>query len=345
MIHKFTFLENILLRTDVIPHPIIDSLTYVIAGRVLQISIKLGIFELLRKENLSTNQVSKKAGISQEGAKVLLECLDALGYLDQSDEMFVITKRGKKFLLDDSPARMKNIILFTDYVFGALNNLEQSIKAGGPKEVNLDVFTKDQWEVFNNAMEEIGNSNMKQVISMIPFPKGASKLLDIGGSHGLHSIEACNRVPGLSATILDLKPVEKLADDVNSRYKMGNKVNFKVGSFFNKNDIGKGYDVVFAFNIIHGLNSDKNKKLTKDIFNSLNDGGIYVVMDQIKEARGSSQLSRLVATTMGVMLFNQAGGRTYSYSEVNTWMVDSGFKSTKMKKMRDPGSALIFGFK
>lgn len=102
---------------------------------------------------------------------------------------------------------------------------------------------------------------------------------------------------------------------------------------------------MFAFNVIHGLNFVKNKKLTEDIYNSLNKGGIYVVMDQIKEARGSSQLSKLVATTMGVMLFNQAGGRTYSYNEVHKWMVESGFKSTKMKKMRDPGSALIIGFK
>lgn len=345
MIHKFTILENLLLRADVIPHPIIDSLTYVIAGRVLQVSIKLDLFETLKKEDLATDQVAKKVAISEEGAKVLLECLEALGYLEQNNEKFGITKRGKRFLLNESPARMKNIVLFTDYVFGALNNLEQSVKAGGPKDVNLDVFTKDQWEVFNNAMEEIGKSNVKQVIGMIPFPKGAKKLLDIGGSHGLHSIEACNRLPYLSATILDLKPVERIANNVIKRNKISNRVNFKVGSFFNKEDIGKGYDVVFAFNVIHGLNSAKNKKLTEEVYNSLNKGGIYVVMDQIKEARGSSQLSKVVATTMGVMLFNQAGGRTYSYNEVNSWMIDSGFKSTKMKKMRDPGSALIIGVK
>ena len=115
MIHKFTILENNLLRADVIPHPIIDSLTYVIAGRVLQVSIKLGIFETLKKENLALNQVAKKVGISEEGAKVLLECLEALGYLEQINEKFGITKRGKRFLLDESPSRMKNIILFIIY--------------------------------------------------------------------------------------------------------------------------------------------------------------------------------------------------------------------------------------
>jgi hypothetical protein len=345
MIHKFTFLENLLLRADIIPHPIIDSLTYTVAARVLQVSVKLGIFEILSKEDLTSEQISKNAKLSEEGAKILLETLVASGYLEQKAGKFSLTKRAKKFLLMDSPLRMKNIVLFTDYVFGELNNLEQTVKSGGPKNVNLDVFSEKQWEVFNDAMEEIGRSNMKNVIKMIPFPKEAKKLLDIGGSHGLHSIEACKRLPGLYATILDLKPVEKLAQRTIKSYGMARRVDFKVGSFFNKEDIGHGYDVVFAFNIIHGLNSEKNKRLTKEIFNSLNPSGIYVVMDQIKEARGSSQLTKLVATTMGVMLFNQAGGRTYSYNEVHHWMTEAGFKSTKLKRMRDPGSALIIGVK
>lgn len=345
MIHKFTLLENLLLRADIIPHPIIDSLTYIVAGRVLQVSIKLGIFEILKGERLSPEQISKQINISTEGAKVLLETLEASGYVELKEGKFSLTRRANKFLLNESPLRMKNIILFTDYVFSELNNLENSVKHGGPENVNLDVFSDKQWEVFNDAMEEIGKSNMKDVIKMIPFPKGAKRLLDIGGSHGLHSIEACKNIPGMKATVLDLKPVEKLAEKVIRSEKMGDKVSFKVGSFFNKEDLGKNNDVVFAFNIIHGLNQEKNRKLTKEVYESLNKGGIYVVMDQIKDARGSSQLSKLVATTMGVMLFNQAGGRTYSYNEVHSWMSEVGFTSTKFKALRDPGSALIIGFK
>lgn len=45
------------------------------------------------------------------------------------------------------------------------------------------------------------------------------------------------------------------------------------------------------------------------------------------------------------MLFNVAGGRTYSFEEVSAWMKKSGFDRLKMKKLRAPGNAIILGYK
>jgi hypothetical protein len=39
--------------------------------------------------------------------------------------------------------------------------------------------------------------------SLAAYP-GATRLLDLGGSHGLHSIAFCRRYPGLDAVIVDL---------------------------------------------------------------------------------------------------------------------------------------------
>jgi cyclopropane fatty-acyl-phospholipid synthase-like methyltransferase len=168
--------------------------------------------------------------------------------------------------------------------------------------------------------------------------------LDLGGSHGIHSIECCRKVPGLTAEVFDLEPTRSSAERTIRKNKMSKKVKFRSGDFL-KDSLGNGYDVVLAFNVIHGLTESKNQKLAKRVFDSMNPGGIYVILDQIKEARGKSQLSQFIPATMGVMLFNQTGGRTYSFEEVEGWVKKVGFKKIEFKKLRSPGNGLIVGYK
>lgn len=345
MTYKLTLLENFLASTNVLPHPVIDSLTQIVAGRALQASVKLGIIEALNKKSLSEKELATKVDISQEGLVVLLDCLDALGYVQKlKSEKFSLTARGKKFLAKDSKSSLTNVILFTDYVFETLKDLESNLKRGGPRTVNLDVFTTEQWAVFNRAMAEIASSNASEIVKLVPFTKTYKKLLDLGGSHGIHSIAFCKKYPNLAAEVLDLEQTKSQAEKIIKENKMAKRVKFKVGDFL-RDRLVKKYDVVLAFNVIHGINSLNNTKLAKKVYQALNPGGIYVIMDQIKDVRGKSQLSKLIATTMGIMLFNQAGGKTYTFDEVKDWISKIGFKKVIMKKLREPGSALIIGYK
>ncbi len=344
MIHKFSLLESILLRTNVIPHPLLDSLTNVILGRSLQIAIKLNIFEILDKSNSTLEELARKTDSKTESLEPIMDCVVALGYVEKKSEFYYLTKRGKKFFSQNSDSSMKNTILFSAYVFDALGELEENVKRGEPKDVNLDLFTPEQWDIFNKTMIEIGGSNAEEIAKILPKRSEWKTVLDIGGSHGLHTIAFCKKIPGMKGTILDLKPVEKYANEVIREKKMSDRVNFLVGDAL-KDDFDKKYDVVFAFNLIHGLKDDINLRLTKKIYEALNPGGMYVILDQIKDATGNSDLAKNVSAAQGLMLFNQAGGKTYSSNQVTKWFNEVGLKEIKMKKLRAPGNALIYGFK
>jgi hypothetical protein len=51
-----------------------------------------------------------------------------------------------------------------------------------------------------------------EVIAKVKLPVTAHRLLDVGGSHGLHAINFCKRYSDLSATILDGPQTQKLAE-------------------------------------------------------------------------------------------------------------------------------------
>lgn len=284
MVHKFTVLEKLLLNFNVIPHPVIDALTYVVAGRGLQVAAKIGIFDDLSIKPMFAKELAKSAKSSVYGVTILLDILDSFGYVKVSQNgRFSLTKKGVKFFSKDSKSSLRNTILFSDYVFNTLKDLEKHVKRGGPENVNLDVFTPKQWDIFNKTMIEIARSNASEIANLIPLSRDYKKLLDVGGSHGLHAIEICKKVPSLSAEVLDLKPVEPYADRTIKEQKMGGRVKFRVGDFL-KNKLGKNYDIILAFNVIHGLTPEINRKLTSSIYKALNPGGIYVVLEQIKDA-------------------------------------------------------------
>lgn len=344
MIYNFTLIERLLLSKDILPHPILDSLNLVVAGRALQVAVKLKIFDVMKTRPESLDTICRKARISRTGALVLLDCLSVMGYVRINASRYELTPRAKKYLLSDSSSRLSNMILFSENVFESLLKLDNYVKQGGPKLENLDIFTKDQWVIFNKAMAEVASLDVKEVIGKLPLSRKYKKLLDLGGSHGIHSIESCKKVPGLSAEILDLNPTKANAERIIKENKMSKRVKFRAGDFLTDR-LGEGYDVVLAFNVIHGLTDSKNEELAKKVYKSINHRGIYVILDQIKEARGKSELSRFIPVTMGVMLFNQSGGRTYSLTEVQEWLKTVGFARIEFQKLRSPGNALIIGHK
>ena len=60
---------------------------------------------------------------------------------------------------------------------------------------------QENGSLYQEGMRDLSINVAKEVASKIPVPKDATAMLDIGGSHGLFSIELCKRHPRLSSTI------------------------------------------------------------------------------------------------------------------------------------------------
>lgn len=144
----------------------------------------------------------------------------------------------------------------------------------------------------------------------------------------------------MKAIIVDLPPVKKYAEECISKYNASKNVTF-LPSDFMKDELPKGVDIILAFNIIHGLNPAENETLAQKIFKSLNPGGMYIILDQIKGIGGSSQMSKATTSFMALNLLHQAGGKTYSKSEIDTFTNKAGFNKTELKKLNAPGFGIV----
>lgn len=342
MIFRFTPIEKILLRLNVIPHPLLDSLTGAVAGRALQVAVKVGVFDSLESGSKSAREVAKVCEIDEAGAIPLLECVSALGYIEKTrDDKFRLTKRGHKFFDKNSPRSMRGMLVFdSEFTFPRLQDLEKSIKSGDPPHSDPGKFTQKEWEVFNDAMVELAQNNAPEVAKLAPLHGEPKKLIDLGGMHGRYAIEYCMHYPALIAHVADFPPLEEHAQKVIARHGMQDRVAFKAKDVL-ADELEHDYDAALAVHLIHVFSPEKNIQLAKAAYNTLESGGQFIIVDQIIDAAGSSEFSKLFVAALGVMLFNNAGGRTYSYSEVASWLKEVGFVNIRFKKMRTPGFALI----
>lgn len=341
MIYKFSLIEKILLSNDIIPHPLADASSSVGLSLALGSSVKLKIADQLTTEFKDIKQIAKEAIVSEIGAELILDCLDALGYVKKDGTAYAFTKRGFKNLSEQSPSNFRYFILFCDNLFKGYLNLDETIRLGKNAGLgNLERMTEYEWELFSRAMIDISRTNFKEVAGKIPVAKTHKKMLDLGGSHGLYSIELCKQNPNLKATIVDLAPVKKYAEECIAKNNASQSVSF-LPSDFMKDELPKGVDIILAFNIIHGFNFTENEALASKAYNALNSGGMYVILDQIKGIGGSSQMSKATTSFMALNLLHQAGGKTYSKSEIDTFTNKAGFKKTELKKLHAPGFGIV----
>ena len=344
MIYKFSLIEKILLSNDIIPHPFADASFSVGLSLALGSAIKLKIADQLSTDFKEVRQIAKEASVSEVGAELTLDCLDALGYVQKKGSQYAFTKRGFKNLSTQSPDIFRYFILFCDNLYKGYLSLDETIRLGKSAKADLLSMTDYDWELFSRAMIDISKTNYKEVVGKIPVSKSATKLLDLGGLHGLYSIELCKRNPSLKATIVDLPPVKKYADECIAKYNASGNVSFLPADFM-KDDIPMGVDVILAFNIIHGFNPSENEILAKKVFDSLNAGGIFIILDQIKGIGGNSQMSKATTSYMALNLLHEAGGKTYSKSEIDIYTSKVGFRKTELKKLHAPGFGLIICYK
>lgn len=345
MIYKFSLIEKILLSKDIIPHPFADASSAVGLGFALGSAVKLKIADQLTMQLKEVRAIAHEAGVSEIGAELILDCLDALGYVRKSGTQYAFTNRGFKNLSPESKNNFRHFILFCDYLYKGYLQLDDTIRTGKRPQSNmLEEMTDHEWELFSRAMIDISQTNFKEVAGKVPVAKTHRKLLDLGGSHGLYSIELCRRHSNLKARVVDLPPVKKYTEECIQKYSASKSVEF-LPSDFMKDDLPQGVDIILAFNVIHGLNSSDNELLARKVFNSLNKGGIYVILDQVKGIGGNSQMSKATTAYMALNLLHQAGGKTYSKHEIDDFTNRAGFQKTALKKLNAPGFGVVICYK
>jgi SAM-dependent methyltransferase len=173
-------------------------------------------------------------------------------------------------------------------------------------------------------MRAMANAAAGEAVRRRPVPKGASTMLDIGGSHGYYSVALCRRHEGLRSEVLDLPQAVEQAAPLLAAEGMGDRVVHRAGDAL-ESDLGtEAYDLVLIAQLVHHFNEAQNRELAVRVAAALRPGGVLAVLDEFRPrtAKEAGQLGALLEFYFA--LTSQSG--TWAVEEIADWQRQAGLE-------------------
>lgn len=323
------------------PGPIVD-LYGSFAAKAVHVALRLGLFEALAAGALRPEELAQRIGADVRGVRLLLELLEALGYVSVRGGRYRNTAATAKWLLAASPVGIADLFGFMEEMQQRWDSLEGALRAGAPVRRSAEWFDAHpgSWDRYHAGLRAVAGLGAPEIVGRVRVPAGARRLLDLGGSHGCYSIAFCRRHPGLSAIVLDWAQAREVAETSIAAAGMRERVSFLAADLWRDEYPGE-CDVVLLFNLVRIFPAERSQELVRRAVAALKPGGLAVVVDH-QTRPGASPFQRAVAGVIALELFNATPGRMHDPGEVARWLVAAGCARPDSRSLRrSPGSYLV----
>lgn len=335
----FTLRERLLDRFNLLPLPIYDAFVSPLFGHVLVKAVRFQLFDLLL-EPQTTQQLAESTRLDPHAVDLMLSSLVSSGYIKIRNGIYTTSASGRKWLVSSSPSYIGNFLRYVELLYTHWLYLDETIEQGNPPVTYVESFGEKEWEIYVYGMLDLARIIIPHVIPKIALPKNSENIIDIGGSHGMYSIELCRRNPRLRATIVDFPQALKFTQNIIKDHDFENQISTEPGNIIEKEFAAHSYDAALAFNIVHGLNEKDNRLVFQRISSALKPHGVLFVLDQFhKNAR--SKLEQFLPLMVGINLMNEVGGTVYSIDNIREWSMNDGFANIHEFRLRLPGVTLL----
>ncbi len=166
---------------------------------------QLHLFETLSKGPMTAAELALATGASTTGISHLADFLVAVGYLTLSERGFANATHTARWFTGQGDFDYTAGLLWTAESWGLMSNLTDAVRKGAPKKTLWDSMQeRPHWgPVFSRYMQAFARHLAPDLLAKIELPSNAKRLLDLGGSHGLHSVAFCQKYPALNGVIVD----------------------------------------------------------------------------------------------------------------------------------------------
>jgi SAM-dependent methyltransferase len=223
------------------------------------------------------------------------------------------------------------------------NKPVNAIDGGGAESIFDQAKSKqavEEIQKFTHAMYGVSIGPAMQLPKVYDFSKHL-RMMDIGGGSGIYAIQVVKANPHMIATVLDLEAVCQVAEQYIRSYNLEDKVKTKHLDFF-KEDIPKGYDVVFLSLILHDYSEEKGIALLKKIYKCLANDGVVLISEWLLN---DEKTGPAASALMGLnMIIETYGGKNYSYAEIVDMLKQAGFKRPERRSLAGPAE-IVIGYK
>lgn len=318
-------LERGLLAASLMPTAMTEGYAPAYA-RALVIATERGMFDAMGPGPRSAAVVAAACGTEPRATEKLLNFLVTMGYLKAGDHGYRLARHTRRYLLADGATSVRDMVLMKRLEWRWIERLDEFVADGKPLNVHGSMTSTD-WGLYQRGMRAQASLLAPLLSRAVPVPKGATAMLDIGGSHGYFSVALCRRHAGLRAVVLDLPAAVEHAAPLLAREQMGDRVVHQAGDAL-ADDLGEAaYDLVFMFSLVHHFDDATNRLLIARAARALRPGGVMVIGDSLGPPSPGKGGQMAAFFDLYFALTSESG--LWTFDQMSSWQRDAGLVPRK----------------
>jgi SAM-dependent methyltransferase len=319
-------LSTIGLTLPPVPQPFYEAYMAPIAARALIAATRLGLIAALAEHPASPTELAGSLGLDEETVELVLCALLNLGYTRRHrDGRYALRGTARRWL---TPGTWDAVIggLAPDG-WDLIGHLDERLQGRPPVGWHERPEDDPLWERYQHAMTQLARQAAGPLARAIPA-RSPRRLLDLGGSHGLHAAAMCRRHPGLHATVIDLPPAARFGRHVIAQEGMSDRVQHVEGDIFQA-DLGSEWDLISAHALLHNFSPERCLDLLRRAHEALAPEGTLAILEIERAPRGRRGTR---AGALSSLLFHTFGeGRCYQPQELRDMLKTAGFTRVRVR--------------
>jgi SAM-dependent methyltransferase len=328
-----SLLERLGLWLGLVPAPLLETHVAATLARSIMAGVELGLFEALDAGPLSAAALAARCGTDPHATVALAEALRGCGYLALADGCYRLSPQSRRWLLSTSPQSIRDKILLQAIEWRWLAGLEDFVRTGRPLDFHA-AMSESERDLYHRSMRALARIAAPEAARRMPTPRGASLMLDLGGSHGHFAAEVCRRTPGLRAEVMDLPEAVMTAAPLLAAEGLGDRVVHVIGDVLLA-PLGEArFDLILMSNLAHHLDDAENRALAGRCARALKPGGVFVIQEPVHPSRPAA--AGQTGTLLGLYfaLQSRPGVGTWTLETLVGWQTDAGLRPCKTVRLR-----------
>lgn len=318
--------------------PMVDVLLPMMKSAALISAGDLGVFQTLASGPRSIASLAEAIGCSPIGVQRLADFLVTLGYLERDGDAFRNSAHATRWFTRAGEVDYTAGLVWTGKAWGLMSTLTECVRQGTPDTLLWDrMHEHASWgPSFSSYMHAFARHLGPDLLRHVRPPKNARRLLDLGGSHGEHSIAFCRLYPELSAVLVDQASALTETETTVQRANMADRITLTAGDL-REAAWGEAYDVVLFLSVIHNQTPEESRQTVARIADVLTPGGVLVIHEYPFDAPPSA-----FDAAFRLTLLTETGTATASSASIASWITDAGLSAPERIVLDPPEKGTLF---
>lgn len=298
----------------------------------ISVALELEIFDSLQHP-ADTSTLAQRTGFSVRGLTALLGMLKCLRLVDRREGKWMLNQASRAYMLKQSPFYWGP---FFSYLAASLplhtlllNNVKGVATGEGRPVQGWEAGAIDE----SLATSLTGFMHCHSIAPAVGLAKtcdfsGVKRLLDVGGGSGCYAFSLALEYPEMSATVMDLPTICKVAERYIAEAGVADRVDTRAVDMF-RDEWPQGYDCHFFANVFHDWSPETCAEIARASYASLAPGGRICLQEMLLDDSGDGPIQPVA---FSLLMCLGTKGQQFSLADLREILEGAGFSEVAAER-------------